>query len=272
MKTKRKNNLRAAYHKLRHIAVPDILEMHTLFQEYYHNVSLEVFMKDMNKKEGAILLREKDTGKIKGFTTIVRLPMSYRRKVAVGIFSGDTVLDKEYWGSPALHSGYLKFLLKTKLTRPLTPLFWLLICKGYKTYLLMANNLRNYYPRYDRQKQSELESLVSGYCKSLFPKYYKKEPSILLDFGSDYQRLKENVAPITDTMRRNYPKIAYFEKMNPTWQRGTELPCIGEIDFRTIFAHGLKTGRKIFKNSIFYSRHRRQTAAQNKVLKYKYQR
>ena len=53
---------------------------------------------------------------------------------------------------------------------------------------------------------------------------------MLLDFGEQYVRLKETVAEITPEMAASNPHIAYFEKMNPTWRRGTEMPCLGSID------------------------------------------
>src|SRR5690606_39501773 len=56
---------------------------------------------------------------------------------------------------------------------------------------------------------------------------------MILDFGPNANCLKENVAPITDELRAKHPDIAFFEQRNPSWQRGTELPCIARADFAT---------------------------------------
>ncbi len=53
---------------------------------------------------------------------------------------------------------------------------------------------------------------------------------MLLDFGEQYVRLKETVAESTPELAAANEHIAYFEKMNPSWRRGTEMPCLGSID------------------------------------------
>lgn len=58
---------------------------------------------------------------------------------------------------------------------------------------------------------------------------------MLLDFGDDYVRLKGDVADITPELRAANPHIAFFEKVNPTWRRGTEVPCIGACDYESLF-------------------------------------
>jgi hypothetical protein len=51
----------------------------------------------------------------------------------------------------------------------------------------------------------------------------------VLDFGDNANCLKDHVAAITPELRAD-PDIAFFEKCNPDWQRGTELPCIARAD------------------------------------------
>ncbi len=82
-----------------------------------------------------------------------------------------------------------------KFRHPRTPVYWILISKGFKTYLLLANNYYSYYPHYD-EKNAHLKDFVESYCKEYFSEYYNKETG-LLNFGDDYQPLKADVAPIT---------------------------------------------------------------------------
>jgi hypothetical protein len=51
----------------------------------------------------------------------------------------------------------------------------------------------------------------------------------LLDFGDKYQNLKKGIAGITIEMKDQNHDIRHFEKLNPTWDKGTELPCAGEV-------------------------------------------
>ena len=108
-----------------------------------------------------------------------------------------------------------------------TPVFWLLISKGYKTYLLLTNNFHQFYPC-SKSHNMRLEAVVDEYCKQLYPLAY--DPiTRLLDFGGEYQNLKDDVAEITDEMIANDQNIRHFEKLNPSWKQGTELPCAGEV-------------------------------------------
>jgi len=125
------------------------------------------------------------------------------------------------------------------LKYPSRSVFWLLISKGYKTYLLLTNNFQNFYPSYQFNNQ-ELEAIVDEYCTQLYPAAYCQK-SRLLDFGDEYQNLKEGVAGITAEMTHNDLNIRHFEKLNPTWKKGTELPCAGEVTISALLAFVKKT-------------------------------
>jgi hypothetical protein len=222
-----KNKITANFRKIENVSVPQLLEMHKVFTQYYHNADLNTFVLDMGKKTGVILLEDKIKNKIIGFTTWSELKITNNGKKSIGIFSGDTVVEKEYWGNKALQKTFVKQLLKTKIKNPKTSVFWLLISKGYKTYLLLTNNFPKHYPSY-KKNNIKLESIVDEYCNKLYPDAYNGDER-LLNFGDDYQYLKDDVAEITTDMTTENPKIRHFTKLNPSWQQGTELPCVGEV-------------------------------------------
>lgn len=47
---------------------------------------------------------------------------------------------QRFWGRRSLGVAFLIYMFKKKLARPSVPLHCFLISRGYKTYLLMANN------------------------------------------------------------------------------------------------------------------------------------
>jgi len=219
----------ADFYPLDKITLQDVRVMHSVFIKYYENADYETFTRDLKKKIGAILVKRVDDDAIVGFTTIGIVEKEIDRKKCTAIFSGDTVIEKEYWGLPNLQTAFLTFLIKTRIQHPFANLYWFLISKGYKTYLLMANNFTdNYYPRCGAKEDEKRKAVVRAFSNHLFAGFYD-ERSGLLKFGDSYQRLKDNIAEITDELRQKYPKIAFFEEMNPTWKEGTELPCIGEL-------------------------------------------
>lgn len=231
--TNQDRSIYVTYRPIKRITPLDVREMHGIFHKYYENAHLDIFLNDMTKKTGIFLVRRRSDDALVGFSTIAILNLKMSDgKDAIGLFSGDTIIEREYWGSRALQLGFFKFLLSLKLRNPTKSLFWLLISKGYKTYLLLANNFSRFYP-HPEGKYTEFGGMVEQYCDVLFPGYYDRERK-LLDFGKNYQRLRCDVAEITDEIRHRYENINYFEHCNPTWRDGTELPCIGRGDFTDI--------------------------------------
>jgi hypothetical protein len=226
-----KEKVNTAFRPIDSITVSNIKQMYDLYAAYYENTSLDVFMTDLAKKSGAILVTRKADDKIVGFSTQTVLTLDIEGKRVRGVFSGDTIIEPRYWGNNKLGVVFYRFLLREKLKAPFTPFYWFLISKGYKTYMLMTNNCYKYYPNVAGNKE-EYRRITAAYCEQLFPDAFDKE-NMLLNFGEQYVRLKEAVAEITPELAAANPKIAYFEKMNPTWRRGTELPCLGALDFES---------------------------------------
>jgi len=213
---------------LKNITVNDIKQMYDLYAAYYENTSLDIFLNDLSKKTGAIMVVRKSDGKVVGFSTQQVLELDIHGKKVRGVFSGDTIVEPRYWGNNKLGVVFYRFLIREKFRRPWVPFYWFLISKGYKTYMLMVNNCYKYYPNVAGNKGEYVE-ITKAYCNQLFPEYFDPQ-SMLLDFGEQYVRLKETVAEITPELAAANEHIRYFEQMNPTWRRGTEMPCLGSID------------------------------------------
>jgi hypothetical protein len=242
----KKQKISAKYVKLDRISIQQVKEMHNLFIKYYHNADFATFIDDLSQKDGLVLISEDKSKKIVGFSTLMMMRFQLDGREVKGLFSGDTIIDRKYWGTNKAMICFVKILLKEKLKDPTTPLFWLLISKGYKTYLLLANNFPKHYPHY-QNKFSGLSSVVEQYCQHLYPSYYDAEQQIL-NFGGDYQKLRGEVAEITDDMKLSVPKINFFEEKNPQWREGTELPCIGEVNVSMLTFFAQKVLRKQLKN------------------------
>ena len=238
-----RGKLTAGYRALRQISAADIQAMHTLFSGFYENADAATFLRDLSRKDGAVLVRERATGAIRGFTTIKKVPLWDGERDAIGVFSGDTILDPTCWGDRTLKDGFTRYLLQLWFRSLGVPLYWLLISKGYKTYMLLAKNFVNYYPRHDAPADPKLARLVQAYSEKLFPGKYDKQRGIL-DFGDGAQRLRGDVAPITSEMRLGDPVINFFERRNPGWTRGHELPCVAEISISLLKPYLMKEQRK----------------------------
>lgn len=220
------------YRSIDAISVSMIRQMYELYSKYYERTSLDVFLSDLSKKSGAILVYRKEDDRIVGFSTVQFFDFKVDGRRVRGVFSGDTVVEKEYWGKNALANTFYRRLIIERFKHPLVPFYWFLISKGYKTYLLMTNNFYNYYPNI-KGDNARYKRVAEEFCQKTFPDAFNRE-TMLLDFGSDYVALKETVADITPEERARDPNISFFEQRNPSWNRGTELPCLASCDYESL--------------------------------------
>lgn len=221
--------LKARYCAIADISTVDVYQMYSIYSRYYKGTKWRIFLHDLSKKSGVFLIRKKKDNMVVGFSTVVNYDLCSRGRKALGVFSGDTIIDREFWGSRVLQTAFYRYMIMHKIRNPAKKLYWLLISKGFKTYLLMANNFDKYYPHPDN-KHHELAGVVDDYCQQMFAEHYLPEGRIL-DFGASYQCLKEGVAETNETLLENNRNIRFFEKCNPEWRRGTELPCVGVVDW-----------------------------------------
>jgi hypothetical protein len=223
------------YVKTADLRIFEILRMHSIFESYYDHGPIDTFMRDLTRKDGAFLVRRKNDHTIVGFSTLGIYQFEHEGRQVKGLFSGDTIIEKAYWGTRTLQSAFARKLLIEALKRPLSKQYWLLISKGYKTYMLLARNFPVYYPDH-RQEHPGLKGLVENYCELLYPGRLVPQ-DMVLDFGDQANCLKADVAEITDEMRRNEPAIDFFAQRNPGWTKGQELPCIAQADLLTFARH-----------------------------------
>jgi len=243
--------LKAFGYQVKDLQEQDTEAMFLLFSEYYANVSREQFRNDLLKKDHIFILKDQKTLDIKGFSTIVALQLTVQGQKVRGFFSGDTVVDKEYWGQGTLGVAFLKFLFMQKLKKPMSPLYWFLISKGYKTYLLMANNFATHYPRYEEKAPSDMQEIIDGFSKQLYPQNYSAQTGVI-SFTEDAtllkDALKEDITPISLELMK-HPRIAFFAESNPGWLHGDELACIAKMTFSMPIYYQIKTMKKLWKKS-----------------------
>lgn len=216
--------------------------MFLLMKQYYENVQENNFISDLSRKQKVILLLNSEN-QIKGFSTIAQGELFIGSQRIMTLFSGDTVLDKDYWGHGALEMAFGRYLIQVKMRNLFTPVYWFLISKGYKTYLLMANNFPVHYPRYERETPQEFKEIMNLYYTQTFGSDYRpNEGRIYFSQNKNYH-LKTQIADIKSEYRAN-PKITFFEKANPEWNKGVELACAAEVSLWVPAKYAFKWLRK----------------------------
>jgi hypothetical protein len=202
--------------------------MWQLFTRYYAEVSRAAFFGDLDRKQHAIVLRTRSDGVLRGFSTLqVYQRVVQGRRLGV-VFSGDTIVDGRFWGQTALQRAFFWFTLRHKLTHPHLPVFWFLISKGYKTYLLLARNFPEHWPRRDRPTPAWPRAVIDSLAQEKFGEDWDAGAGVVR-FASCPGRLKGDAAPIDDEVRDRCPEARFFEAQNPGHASGDELCCLGRI-------------------------------------------
>ena len=143
----RSGRLRGAVRPVASLTAADRDAMWAVFSRYYAAVDRARFDADLSAKDDVLLLRDTGDGSLQGFSTIEVYSRRVDGRPFVAVYSGDTVVEEAYWGQTALQRTFFTYLMKTKLRNPTRPVYWYLISKGYKTYLLLARNVPNHFPR-----------------------------------------------------------------------------------------------------------------------------
>jgi hypothetical protein len=200
-------------------------EAYALFSASYDGTSWFAFQRDLAAKQFVILLRDARTGHLKGFSTVEL----FTDGKATVVFSGDTVIDSAYWGQKTLQRAFATLILRQKLRHPTRPVYWFLISKGYKTYLLMINRCPKSIPRHDRPDDAAMRRSLDRLATARFAQKYDPVTSVARDLGAD--RVRAGLAPIDGAVLAN-PHVRFFLQRNPGHARGDELCCLAEIRVR----------------------------------------
>jgi hypothetical protein len=205
---------------------PDCIEqMLRLMQAHYEGVSEPQFRADLSSKQWAILLY--DETRLCGFSTQVAFDFPHEGRQTRILFSGDTIIDKQHWGSLALPIAWGRLMLSLHSADPETELFWLLTSKGYKTYRFLPVFFHEFYPCFCSPTPVFEKALLDRVALQRFGTRYDAIGGVLrVDPGA--QRLRDGVAEL-DLRRLRDPHVAFFQRQNPGHARGEELVCLARF-------------------------------------------
>jgi hypothetical protein len=198
-----------------------------LFRATYDGTSRERFEHDLAEKQHVILLHDRETGALKGFSTVLVRALDSPRGAATVVFSGDTVIDREYWGQKQLQLAFARLLATLKLRSPARPLYWFLISKGYKTYRFLPIFFHTFHPHPARPMPDGIRMALDGLACAKYPHLYDAERGVIRA-GAGHDRLRAGVAEITPQRLRD-PFVRFFLERNPGHILGEELCCLAPL-------------------------------------------
>jgi len=211
-----------------------------LFARHYEHVTWPRFEADLVEKDCVVLLRDGVTGEVRGFSTQKVIPAVVQGRRLRALFSGDTIIDPAFWGDQELIRGWCRFAGALRSADPATPLYWLLISKGYRTYLYLPLFFTRYYPSPSEATPPFEQDVIDALATQKFGDCYRRA-SGTLEFPERLGNLIPRLAAVPPARQRD-PRVRFFLQRNPTYTLGTELVCLAEIspgNMRSIAARAL---------------------------------
>jgi hypothetical protein len=202
------------------------LEMFALYARYFGGTGHERFAADLLGKDRVLMLRD-EAGVLQGFSTLAVYERKFSGQSVRVLFSGDTVIDENYWGQQVFAFSWLRLAGEIKAEQPDTRLYWLLISKGHRTYRYLSAFSREYYPARGRDTPPEVASLMDFLARERFGGAYDARAGVLR-FPESQGHLHAAYSQVPAAHQR-LPEVRFFLENNPGYARGEELVCLCEL-------------------------------------------
>lgn len=228
------------------ITAAQLTQMFELMEAHYDAVDYGRFAADFVAKDGVILLRN-PAGKILGFTTFMCSRFTHASLPAPVrvLYSGDTIIDRRYWGTQTLAFEWLYQAGRQKARHPADRLFWFLFSKGPRAYRYLSAFSHSYWPHHAMSTPTRIRELMHALATGRFDTSYDRARGVV-HFPFSRGHLREELAQVA-SIDRQRPEVAFFLAANPGYVNGDELVCLTELSgtnlkplSRRIFEKGLR--------------------------------
>lgn len=205
-------------------------EMYGLMDAYFLGMQRSRFERDLAEKEAVILLLDRISGSVHGFSTFMRMNEVIESRPVIAFFSGDTIIAREYWGDTLLSRLWSQTVFaeaeRIQATSPQTRVYWFLISSGYRTWRFLPIFFRDYYPNPRCSMPLFEQRVFDQLGRAKFGEEFLPTTGIVR--FRDPTPLRQGISDVTDE-RRHDELVAFFERVNPGHVQGDELACLTEI-------------------------------------------
>lgn len=207
--------------------------MQDLLRRHFDGVDDTQFARDLDEKDWALQIWRGDA--LVGFTTLQVFDIDHGGRALHVIYSGDTVVAPEAWGSPALARGWIGLVRALRARRAPGPWYWLLLSSGFRTYRFLPVFWTTFWPRHDAATPADVAALVDMLAARRFGAAYDAAAGVVR-FPRP-QRLRPGLVEVPDG-RAADPHVHYFLRRNPGHADGDELVCLTELSDANLTAAG----------------------------------
>lgn len=226
------------------LSTADRAEMRALLASHFEGVDDVQFAHDLDEKDWVLLIRR--DGRLVGFSTLQLYRACHAGRSINVIYSGDTIMAPEAWGSPVLSRGWIALVRALQATRPDEPWYWLLLSSGFRTYRFLPVFWRSFWPRCGAEPGDGERSLLAALARDRFGDRYDENAGVVR--FEHPQRLRGDLSGIPEG-RAHDPHVRFFLDRNPGHASGDELVCLTALSDDNLTAAGLRMVRGIGANA-----------------------
>jgi hypothetical protein len=208
-------------------------EMFTLLSHHFDGVSREQFERDLAEKNWVVEIRR--DGRLLGFSTLLICEAHFDGRALTAIYSGDTIVAPEAWGSPALARTWIAAVNQLRAGFPDRPCYWLLLTSGFRTYRFLPVFWREFFPRHANATPLHQQRILNHLATTRYGPWHDASSGVVR-FPRP-QRLRGELGDVP-TGRVADADITFFLTRNPGHTRGDELVCLTEISPDNLTAAG----------------------------------
>lgn len=212
-------------------------EMLRLMDAHFHGVTVEQFNHDLDEKDWVLRFTRDD--QLIGFSTMQVQSALHQGRCLHVIYSGDTVMAPEAWGSPLLARSWIALVRELQARHSSGTWYWLLISSGFRTYRFLPVFWREFWPRFDAPA-SDTPLLLTDLATARFGKRFDAAAGVVR--FENPQRLREHLSAVPAGKTED-PHVQFFLERNPGHAQGDELVCLAELSDANLTAAGQRMVR-----------------------------
>jgi hypothetical protein len=219
-------------------------ELFALLSEHFDGVLPDQFQRDLDEKDWVLRIRSGPpaSSRLIGFTTLQASTALHERRTIRVLYSGDTIMAPEGWGSPVLAKAWIALVHRMQAEHPHDPWYWLLLSSGFRTYRFLPVFWRDFWPRFDQDTPVGMHTLLTTLAQHRFGAQFDAQRGVVR-FDRP-QRLRGELAEVP-AGRATDPHIRYFLACNPGHADGDELVCLAPINDDNLSTAGVRVVRSV---------------------------
>lgn len=208
-------------------------EMFQLLARHFEGVSPAQFARDLAEKNRVVLIRR--DSRLVGFSTLLVYETLFDGEPVSIVYSGDTIVAPEAWGTTALARGWITAVNRLREQYPRGRHYWLLLTSGFRTYRFLPVFWREFFPCCNAPTPPDIRRLRDQLAADRFGEQFDPLSGIVRFHHPQRLRGELKAIPAERTADLH---VAFFVAQNPGHAQGDELVCLTELCPENLTAAG----------------------------------